>query len=85
MQTNREDCGDRYREIVFPEPLNKKWAQEVSKPFSDYFTTIATAREAFKEVVAADSFEYVASAASFAPDDSNADGDEDSAPADRDS
>ncbi len=85
MQTNREDCGDRYREIVIPEPLNKKWARKVSKPFSNYFTTIAAARKAFKEVTATDSFEYVASVGSYAPDDSNADGDENSAPADRDS
>ena len=85
MQTNREDCGDRYREIVIPEPINKKWAKKVSKPFSGYFTTIATAREAFNETIAADSFEYVATAGSYASDDSDADGDEIMSSADRDS
>jgi hypothetical protein len=42
----------------------------------DRCATIAAAREAFKEVTATDSFEYVASVGSYAPDDSNADGDD---------
>src|SRR3989442_6340131 len=39
MQTNREDVGKRYREIVIPDPENKKWADTVSAPFREYFTT----------------------------------------------
>ena len=73
MQTNREDCGDRYREIIIPEPPSKAWALEVSKPFSDYFTTIANARKAFIESIATDSFVYVASASSYTTDASDAD------------
>lgn len=65
MQTNREDCGDRYREIIIPQPPNKKWAEEVSKPFSNYFTSMADAQEKFKRSIASDSYEYVASASSF--------------------
>jgi len=71
MQTNREDCGDRYREILIPEPSNNAWARKVSKAFSDYFTTIASAREAFNPSIASDSFVYVATASSYTPDESD--------------
>jgi len=37
MQTNREDCGDRHREILLPLAKNKKWALAMSKPFRNYF------------------------------------------------
>ena len=37
MQTNREDCGDRYREIVLPKPKSKRWAQQQSAAFRKYF------------------------------------------------
>jgi len=66
MQTNREDCGDRYREIIIPKPPNKAWAQKVSKAFSNYFTKIADARETFKKSISSDLFIYVASASSHA-------------------
>lgn len=65
MQTNREDCGDRYREIVIPRPPDKSWAQRVSKPFAEYFQALANAREAFNVSIASDPFEYVASVSSF--------------------
>ncbi len=65
MQTNREDCGNRYREIVIPRPPDKSWAKRVSKPFSDYFKDLARARDAFNAAISLDSFEYVANANSF--------------------
>jgi type I restriction enzyme M protein len=68
MQTNREDCGDRYREIIIPQPPNKEWAQNVSAAFRDYFTTIAKARETFNTSIALDKFTYVATASSYASD-----------------
>lgn len=60
MQTNREDCGDRYREIILPNPPNRKWAEERSAAFRDYFATLAAARETFVGRVSADGLEYVA-------------------------
>jgi len=47
MQTNREDCGNRYREIVLPKPPNKKWAEKMSSAFSEYFSSVANARAKF--------------------------------------
>ena len=61
MQTNREDCGDRYKEIVIPDPPDQDWAREKSGAFRAYFQTIATAREGFNRTVAEDGFDYIAS------------------------
>ena len=47
MQTNREDCGDRYREIILPLPPNKAWALKMAAPFAQYFTAVAQARTNF--------------------------------------
>jgi hypothetical protein len=44
MQTNREDVGKRYLEIEIPVPPNRQTADEVSKPFKDYYETISHAR-----------------------------------------
>lgn len=60
MQTNREDCGARYREIILPSPPSKDWAREVSGPFRSYFTTIAAANTKFIAGTSADEFDYVA-------------------------
>jgi type I restriction enzyme M protein len=60
MQTNREDCGDRYREIVLPKPPSRDWALKSSRAFATYFKAIAAARDSFIEHVSSDSFEYVA-------------------------
>jgi hypothetical protein len=62
MQTNREDCGDRYREIVLPKPKSAAWANEASAAFRDYFTTLAAARTKFLAELTASGFEYIASA-----------------------
>lgn len=60
MQTNREDCGERWKEIILPNPPNKPWAQEMSKAFRDYFSAIAAAKEKFLREVRGSDFEFVA-------------------------
>jgi len=64
MQTNREDCGSRYLEIILPKPKSKAWADETSKPFRDYFTTIANAKIQFIDQVRSGKFEHVANVVS---------------------
>lgn len=69
MQTNREDVGDRYREVIVPQPKSPAWAREVSAPFRDYFTSLASAREKFGRLLKASQdagFEYIASIAEMA-------------------
>jgi type I restriction enzyme M protein len=44
MQTNREDVGNRFLEIVLPVPKSDKQAAAVSRPFREYYTTLAAAR-----------------------------------------
>lgn len=69
MQTNREDVGDRYREIVLPRLKSKDWANDVSRPFREYFTSIATARAKFGKSLAQsqqEGFDYIASVAGMA-------------------
>lgn len=60
MQTNREDVGERYQEVRVPVPKDKKWAESVSAPFRDYFTTLAGARQNFRDAVLASGFEFIA-------------------------
>jgi type I restriction enzyme M protein len=67
MQTNREDCGSRYREILVPKPKSKVWADKVSANFRSYFTTIADAKGRFIESVRAERFEHVANVATVLP------------------
>ena len=66
MQTNREDCGDRYREIILPDPPAKKWADEKAKAFRDYFSTIAAAKTEFLAAVQKSNLPLIASAAGVA-------------------
>lgn len=63
MQTNREDCGSRWREIVLPNPPSREWAREKSRAFRDYFTTIAKAKDRFVEQIQSSEYEYVANVA----------------------
>jgi len=65
MQTNREDCGDRYREIVVPDPPNEKWARDRSAAFRAYFTSLAKTREDFVRSVSSDDLDYIASVLSL--------------------
>lgn len=67
MQTNREDCGQRHREIVLPKPKNKASGEAISVAFRDYFETIAKARASFVEKVDHSKFEHVANVISAAP------------------
>ena len=60
MQTNREDCGARYREVVIPKPPTKGWAREQSEPFRSYFTTIARAGSTFARALRRDESRYTA-------------------------
>lgn len=65
MQTNREDVGQRYREIVIPKPPTKEWAETASKPFKQYFTSLADAKKQFGAKTAADDFNYIASVSAY--------------------
>lgn len=67
MQTNREDCGQRYREIILPKPKNKAWGETTSAAFRDYFKTIAAARVTFIDKVRTSKFEHVANVLSSTP------------------
>jgi type I restriction enzyme M protein len=69
MQTNREDCGNRYREILLPQPINKQWAKEKSEIFRTYFLSLAKANEAMYRKVRSGDLSYIASVAppEFAP------------------
>ncbi len=62
MQTNREDCGDRHREIILPLPPTRKWALERSNAFQKYFETLANAKSEFVEVLKKEPYEFVANA-----------------------
>lgn len=64
MQTNREDCGLRYREIILPKPKNRTWADNTSEAFRIYFTTISEAKNKFIDSVASGKYEHVANVAS---------------------
>lgn len=58
MQTNREDVGDRYREIVLPIPPDQKEARSVSKDFRDYFTGLSRLRTSFAEHLASEGLHH---------------------------
>jgi type I restriction enzyme M protein len=60
MQTNREDVGDRYREIMIPFPVNKNQSLELSKAFKEYFTRISESKKAFHDTLTQDRFLYLA-------------------------
>jgi type I restriction enzyme M protein len=62
MQTNREDCGSRYREIIVPLPKSQAWAKSQSDAFRNYFQTVAKAREEFSSKLSASGLSFIASA-----------------------
>ncbi|MBM2619005.1 hypothetical protein JIG36_25950 [Actinoplanes sp. LDG1-06] len=47
MQTNREDVGSRYRQIKIPVAPSRERADEVSKPFRDYYLGMQELRQKF--------------------------------------
>ncbi|MBI3183058.1 MAG: hypothetical protein HYZ28_13050 [Myxococcales bacterium] len=67
MQTNREDVGKRYREILVPQPKSKDWAEKACGAFRQYFTTLAGARSDFCTRLRGSRLEYIASALSAVP------------------
>jgi type I restriction enzyme M protein len=73
MQTNREDCGNRYREIILPKPSSATWAEDKSRPFRDYFEAVAQARDAFIDEISASGLDYVANVRAVAQVDAPSD------------
>lgn len=59
MQTNREDCGERYMKIILPKPKSRKWAHRVSAPFRSHFQTISGAKGVFIRKTSEDGWSYV--------------------------
>lgn len=49
MQTNREDLGKRYREIIIPYPNSMDDAKRVSKHYRDYYHGLAAMKSEFSE------------------------------------
>lgn len=47
MQTNREDLGSRYREILIPIPDSKEDGERASAHYREYYRTIAKSRTDF--------------------------------------
>lgn len=45
MQTNREDLGDRWREIVVPVPEAREVADGLAEPIRAYYTGLAALKE----------------------------------------
>ncbi len=76
MQTNREDCGDRYLEVRLPVPPNAKWAAEISAPFREYFTSLAKAKAAFTETLKDSKFDFIANVKTGGLVDENSEQDE---------
>jgi hypothetical protein len=77
MQTNREDCGDRYREVRIPLPPSRAEATAASRAFRDYFGTVAAAKETFINSVGKNPDRYIASVFSSVPTEPVAESDED--------
>ena len=61
MQTNREDVGLRYREIMIPISSDKNFMMDVSQPFRSYFTSIAESKNQFINSLRNDGFDYIGS------------------------
>jgi type I restriction enzyme M protein len=53
MQTNREDVGKRYHEILIPIPPGTATAIKVSEEFRNYYLALAKARESMTTYLAA--------------------------------
>lgn len=59
MQTNREDTGTRYRDIVIPLPATAAEAETVSAPFRAYYEGSARLREGFIDYLSRDEQHHV--------------------------
>lgn len=49
MQTNREDLGDRWKEVLVPVPRSKKEAEALSKSTRDYYQGLARLKKEYQE------------------------------------
>lgn len=58
MQTNREDVGNRIREILIPIPLNKKTMEEKSQIFGEYYGLVEKARKQLQLKLEQDEFSH---------------------------
>ncbi len=59
MQTNREDAGTRYRDILIPLPATSAEAEAVSAPFRAYYEGSARLRERFIDYLSRDEQHHV--------------------------
>lgn len=59
MQTNREDVGKRYEEILIPVPPTREDGERVAAEFSTYYEGIDHLRTQFVESLAKDSLHHV--------------------------
>jgi type I restriction enzyme M protein len=59
MQTNREDTGERFREIAIPVAPSSREAEEVAKPFRDYYEGTASLRKTFLAYLTKDDHHHV--------------------------
>jgi hypothetical protein len=58
MQTNREDVGTRYFEILLPVPRTKTVAEKYSAPYKKYFHDLASLRKKLRRHLVADGFRH---------------------------
>jgi type I restriction enzyme M protein len=61
LQTNREDIGERWREILIPHPPSTEWARNMSEPFRRMFRTLEKSYAVFREEVAKQGLPYISS------------------------
>ncbi len=59
MQTNREDTGNRYEELVIPVAGSAEECARVSEPFRKYYQGVAKLREDFQEFLESDPDHHV--------------------------
>jgi hypothetical protein len=59
MQTNREDSGQRYREIQIPLAPSRKERDEMAKPFRVYYESTSKLRTEFLAYLSADEHHHV--------------------------
>lgn len=58
MQTNREDVGSRYKEIVIPVPPNLESANKISASFREYFESTYALRKALSDDIKGSIFSH---------------------------
>lgn len=59
MQTNREDAGTRYKDIVIPVPPNRGAADRVSSAFRKYYQGVSALRDDFLQYLDTNEQHYV--------------------------